>query len=465
MPKPWVTRVLLLTATCCVALVLFVPASAVAARTAGRGSTVSTAAPPPQAATAGTSGKAGQLVGKVFNILRDTTVGTGANALVGGALGGLLQLAQQVGIKVPESEFEQSQRELGELRVQITELQGQLTGVRSAIAKSHASQLLHSTDPTTSQIDHALNQMKFIAENPNAKETPNMAQKVAGEIDTKLSTAPAYFNRVLNSDLADNPIKATSQALALSSRFFGQRQSDQIRTVYDYFATYEAELAVLLTNYWNTTPTIHSPKYIKEQIDDIKKSVAKTEADSLRSPVPAGTFIDTETPRLMWGTENQTVDAAALVEQDLQTRKNLGLLGLHDWQIPSFPDFSKLVSGAKGNPREWLQSGVTVPLSHQLLWGSGSVTKHPPIVAGPYRHRFKRVQVRVFDLNTGKEEQYSHNGSKWMENTSCNDLKKCLADTKNSEFRDLKRFLQSKRAGLLLLRHIPVGVSYWWTEG
>ena len=121
------------------------------------------------------------------------------------------------------------------------------------------------------------------------------------------------------------------------------------------------------------------------------------------------------------------------------------------------------MSGAKGNPREWLQTGVKVPLSHQLLWGSGSVTKHPPTVSGPFRYRFNRVQVRVFDLNTGKEEQYSHNRSNWETTTSCNDLKECLADTGNPEFRDLKRFLQTKRAGLLLLRHIPAGESYWWT--
>jgi hypothetical protein len=37
--------------------------------------------------------------------------------------------------------------------------------------------------------------------------------------------------------------------------------------------------------------------------------------------------------------------------------------------------------------------------------------------------------------------------------------------TGNPEFRDLKRFLQTKRAGLLLLRHIPAGESYWWTAG
>jgi hypothetical protein len=340
-----------------------------------------------------------------------------------------------------------------------------VAGVRSAIAKTHASQLLHSTDETTGKIDDALEELKFIADHPTDSTVPGLARKIIGQIGTGLLTAPAYFNRVLNSALVDNPIKATSEALAVSSRFFDQRQSDQIRAVYDYFATYEAELAVLLTNYWNTDPTTFGVAYIKDRVGKIKTSIAETERDSVRPTVPAGAFIDTQTPRLMWGTQNQTVDAAAVIEQDLQTTNNLALLGFHNWQMPSFPDFSKLVSGAKGNPREWLQSGVKVSLSHQLLWGSGSVTKHPPAVSGPYRHRFKRVQIRVFDLNTGKEEQYSHNRSNWETTTSCNDLKKCLADTGNPEFRDLKRFLQAKRAGLLLLRHIPAGESYWWTAG
>jgi hypothetical protein len=409
-----------------------------------------------------TADKSGTLVGKVFKILGETTVGIGANTVVGGALGGVLQLVQGIGIPVPKSDLEQVQEELRALAAQLTQLHEQVGRLEGRVEFTHASQLLHSSDATTSVIEAAMNKLTFMANNPTDK-SPQLVVELADDVK-KLGSAPEYFERFLNSKLADNPIKATSRALAVSSRFFDQRQSDQVKAVFDYYATYEAELAIVLTNYWNANPTGHSVTYRKERIEKIEDSVNRTEKDSVKPAVPAGAFIDTKTPRLMWGTENQTADAVAVVEQDLQTRKDLRLFGFDNWQVPSFPDYNNLIAGAKGNPRAWLQSEVKVPLSNQLLWGSSSVTKHPPLGGGVFKHRFKRVQVRVFDLNTGKEEQFGQGqgNSSWETTTSCNDLKKCLGDTSNSEFRDLKRFLQGKRAGLLLLRHLAPGEHYWY---
>jgi hypothetical protein len=277
---------------------------------------------------------AGQLVHQVFAALGGTALKIGGNTLVGGVFGGLLQLAQLAGITVPKSSFEKVQEQLTAIGGQLTELQGQVNMVSRSIANSDASRLLRESDHLTSSINHATDELVLLSKvDPNeTARREGLAATIAKYIRKHLSDAPEQFDTHLNPAfaIADNPIKATSRALATSSRFFDARQSDEVRAVYDYYAMYEAELAVLLTNYWNTDPVIYPLQDREERLEKIKTSVTKTQTESLKPTVPAGTFIDTQTPLFIWGTSDATENALDLLTTDKQTRFNISLGPFHN---------------------------------------------------------------------------------------------------------------------------------------
>ena len=117
-----------------------------------------------------------------------------------------------------------------------------------SLAESEASQLLHQTDDVIGRIEHAQELFDVLA---NLSPTDPTQQKFAVAtrtyIGNHLLDAPALLNRRLSPSLAigDNVLKATSRALAASNRFFDQRDSREVKSVYDYFATFQAQLAVL----------------------------------------------------------------------------------------------------------------------------------------------------------------------------------------------------------------------------
>ncbi|MGI8506392.1 MAG: hypothetical protein ACR2MK_06225, partial [Solirubrobacteraceae bacterium] len=203
--------------------------------------------------SAGTQTAAGALVGKVFKALGKA----GAKSVVGGVLGGLLELAKGAGLDLPKSELEQVQEQLGAIGAQVTQLQGQVAKLDVRLANSDADKLIHHSDGVIADIRTATNYLAAVAK---ASNTPQQREKLAAlatqYIRDNLRKAPETLDLHLNPEvsLGDNAIKATSRALAASSRFFDARQSNEVRAVYDYFATYQAELGVLLTNYWNANP-------------------------------------------------------------------------------------------------------------------------------------------------------------------------------------------------------------------
>ena len=392
---------------------------------------------------------AGQLVVTVFKHLGGTALGIGSHTLVGGALGGLLQLARLVGIPLPKTELEQAKDQLTAIGTQLTDLQEQVNLVSKSIANSDASRLLHQSDHLTASIDHATNELALLAKvDPNeTARRKALADTITGYIGSHLLDAPAHFNTQLNPAfaIADNPIKATSRAVATSSRFFDSRQSDEVQAVYDYYAMYEAELAVLLTNYWNTDPVTYPLKDREERVEKIRTSVTKTQRESLKPTVPAGTFIDTQTPLFMWGTSDATENALELLTTDKQTRFNISLGPFHNYQLPSARNLENLLRGWTGNPRTWLQAQIQVRLSHQLVWTSNTFQ-------GSCQYT-----ITIFDLNTAKLEQYLY-GGQGATFGGC-DVNKHYMVTREKEF------LRRKTGGLLMLRYLAPGESYWWTGG
>jgi hypothetical protein len=400
---------------------------------------------------------AGELVVKVFKFLGGTTLGAGAHALVGGLFGGLLELAQRAGVELPPSEFEQTQQQLADLSAQLTQLQGQVANLDRRLAQTDANELLHKSDVVTAQIDHADGELSELAklapDNPTRKA---FAAQLTTYIGEHLKDAPAFFNRHLNPTLAIsyNAIKATSRALAASSRFFDVRQSDQVRAVYDYYATYQAQLTVLLTNYWNTKPETYDVDLRKSKIANIQTSVTRTQQESLKPTVPARTFIDTTTPQFMWAIPEPRVTALQVLKDNLQTSTSISLHAplnrFDNLQMPSSRDLEILLKGAAGNPWTWLSNQLPVRPADQLIWDSSSIQRRP----------IDDIQVTIFDLSTGKQEQYLYRGSRWIAPAP-----QCFQQVYPAcVFRHprLSNFMYSKSGGLLLLRHLKPGETYWW---
>jgi hypothetical protein len=161
-------------------------------------------------------------------------------------------------------------------------------------------------------------------------------------------------------------------------------------------------------------------------------------------------FFDTETPRFMWGTQNETVTALRVLDEQLTTRSNIAMGGFGNWQMPAFEDYGNLVQGWSGTPRAWLQSQVQVPLRHQLLWGSGSLRKWFSAPTSSWV-----MEVTIFDLATGRREQHIYDHPRYDHD--------CLnPQCSTQQDPALASFLRSKIGGLMLLRYLAPGESYWW---
>ena len=414
------------------------------------------------ARTAGLGAVAAQRVSKVFKNLLGTAVEIHKQELVGGALGGLLQLVKAVGLDLStKSELDGVREQLDAIGTQLTELKGQVAEVSKALERINASQLLHQSDDIIGKIDTAQTDLTVLANSsppdPTRKDyaeeiakQKNYAEDIIKFIGSNLRDAPARLDLQLSPRLAigDDVFKAASRSLATGNQFFDQRDSQEVQAVYDYFATSQAQLAILLANYYNASH--YSVKASQELISRLHSNVTK-QTKSLKPEVPAGTFIDTRTPSFMWAMSPQTVTALNLVERDMQTSTTISVAGFHNYQMPSFPDFRNLLKDSTGDPRAWLQARVEVPISSPIVWASDSVVKRLGING-------EGLYVRIFDLATGKEEQYNYGHSFWFTGTPCGaSLKSCVATRP-----DLQDFLRPKTGGLLLLRYLAPGESYYW---
>ncbi len=390
---------------------------------------------------------AGQRVREVFKNLLSTAVEIGKQGLVGGALGGLLELAKSGGIDLAgKSEIDGVREQLDALAAQITQLQGQVSKLDQHLANNHASVLIHHSDAVIGDIKTATEQFEALAKaGGTADQRRNLADAITKYIGDNLLSAPATLDLHLNPEVAlgDNAIKATSRALAASSRFFDARQSDEVRAVYDYFATYQTQLAVLLTNYWNAHPGTFSVDYKTNAIGKLETSVTETQQKSLKPTVPAGAFFDTRTPQFMWAMYNHTVTGLDLMDRGWQTSKSIVVGNFRNFQLPSSHDLRKLVDGASGDPRAWLQAQVGVNLSHQLLWVSD------PFRRGSQKGRC-RLQITIFDLLTAKLVDWRFHAASGF--VGC--------DLNNAGTRETLR--STYYGGMLALRYLAPGESYWW---
>jgi transcriptional regulator with XRE-family HTH domain len=393
-----------------------------------------------------------QLVKKVFGNLLEAATGTGSQALVGYLLGHLLQLSHDhLGTPLPKDELEQVREQLDALAAQLTELKGQVSRVELGIANSDASRLLHLSDGLNASIDYAINQLAVLAAaGLDAKGAQGLVDDVNFHIRAHLLAAPQYYMQLLapTVGIASNPIKGVSHALG-SSGFFDARKSGQVRAVYEYYATYQTQLTVLLQNYWATKTATYPPAYQAAEVAKILAGIAKTERESLKPTVPSGTFIDTRTPAFMWGVYPYYESGLTVVDEQHQTRTNLALGSFHNYQMPSFFDFKNLFRGATGDPRAWLQRQVEVRLNNRWVWGSEGISFVRQKIS--FGIGFCNVTVEVFDLE--KDEVQTRGTESGDGNVDCSSA---------SIPPKARELLRRNEAGLLLLRYLAPGESYYW---
>jgi hypothetical protein len=201
-------------------------------------------------------------------------------------------------------------QDIANIRQKLDELGKQVTQVQNRLELAGFSELVHQTDRTIGEIDYAMSQLELLANVPADDRTKKgFAGTVVNYIGSHLLDAPAILNQNLSSNvpLSDNLIKSASRLLSVRERFFDNETSDRVKSVYDYFAGYQAKLAILLAEYYHTQPDTYSATTIKANLDRIEGNVA-AQASSLKQPVPAGVMLDTKTG-VMW---MQTIDGSPL---------------------------------------------------------------------------------------------------------------------------------------------------------
>jgi len=401
----------------------------------------------PAITSVGLAHNATKLVVRVFKSLLGTTVKIKREELVGGALGGLLQLAKVLGL-APDTPTELAgvREQLDALSTQLTRVEGQVKDVSKRLERIHASQLLAQSNGVIARISDAYKRLALLANmTPTDTTRESFAAILTAQI-AKLTEAPEELDLQLRPklEIGDNVFKAASRSLATSNLFFDERQSQTVEAVYEYFATYQAQLAILLTNYYNANPKAYSPETIRALISPIETNVT-AQAQSLKPPVPPRTFIDTRTPKFMWGVLPGRVSALTLLQDHIQTSRMLNMGAFNNYQLPSSHDLRNLLAGATpgDDARAWLQPQIAVHLSDPLVWVSD------PFVRTTSPHNCQ-IFIQIFNLRTAKYENYS--GGRYVQTSpTCN-----LQDPAT------RRFLASMHGGVLFLRYLAPGESYWW---
>ena len=193
--------------------------------------------------------------------------------------------------------------QFAEIRRLLTGLSAQVTRLQSDVNLAGFSALVHQTDRTTGQIDHANSQLVLLANMPSGDPTKRaFARTIVDYIGTNLLDAPEILNQNLGTriSLADNLIKSASRTLG-QRKLFGPKSSAEVRGIYDYFAAYQVQLAMLLQEYYHAKPDVYNPTNAAANLERLRANVV-SQADSLKPDVPENTVIDTKN-REMWVTD------------------------------------------------------------------------------------------------------------------------------------------------------------------
>jgi hypothetical protein len=345
-----------------------------------------------------------------------------------------------------------------EIRDAVQALGKEVTQIRGDLALSGFSTLVHQTDRTIGEIKHASSQLALLTNMP-AKDPTKAAftDTIVSYIGTNLIDAASILNQSLGTSvpLADNLIKSASRLVSQRVRFFGPASSEQVKSVYDYFAAYQAQLAMLLQEYYHAKPNVYSPANAEANLVQVEGNV-NGQAGSLKPAVPPNTVIDIKS-RQMWITDSTlelTLRSLAEIRyKSTATRKTKVIVTLRreagptgvsgfpftNWELPTFGAFQQLIEGSSGSPLDWLQkqAGFT-----RRLLDAGGTRKWVRDGFSPRRYVFAAgLDLTTFQLSDGKRhlQVLEWNGQDW------------------------KGVFDRMRAGLMYVRKVPSEESYWWS--
>jgi hypothetical protein len=318
--------------------------------------------------------------------------------------------------------------QLAPVREKLDLLDRRVSELKGSTERANFSNLLHQTDTVTSAIDTAEERLVALTKStaPSAGRA-KFTRTILDYIEAKLTDAPQVFNHQLGTQvpLADNVLKSASRAVAANHRFFGIAQSKEVESVYEYFATYQTQLAVLLTEYYHAKADTFPTEVVVNDINKLKKQT-ETQRTLLKTPVPVGTVLDTK-EGFMW--ETGTNDARlqqqvnlgdlARINCDLNscgwsstpklTRTGLPGLPFDDWEIPHDWQLAALIHGWSGNSAaEWLnrEAGFSPGL---VLHGDSHIWVQDDMgtrYRSEYGNNRRWFQFNLFDLRRG---QRTHN--------------------------------------------------------
>jgi hypothetical protein len=341
-----------------------------------------------------------------------------ANPAVGVIVGWILGAVQAATTGLPGDGSARVFQELKALSVQVTD-------VRGAVAQSKFEQLVAGTQDTLAKIEHAHERLALLAQLPSTDTTrKNFARTIQDYIGNNLIDAPEKLNQRLGSNVpvaeGANIIKAASQAVGKQKRFFDASSTASIKSVYEYYAVYQTQLAVLLANYWNSLPETYSAQVKIASLEGIQRHIA--DQKTLLKPAPAsGTVIDTRTNK-MWtrNFQGNPVDAASFAKyvdvhgepwtltlpKETHGPRTIPGLPFADWQLPDETEFRALIDGhGDAKPVHWLwreagmsQQQTDAPPAEGLAFMRG---RSGWTILGPGRFRPRStlgVVIKRFDL-------------------------------------------------------------------
>jgi hypothetical protein len=370
------------------------------------------------------------------------------------ALGWLLPAAARREL-LHAQQLAQVQQSLVSLRAQVTDLQHQL-------ALDGFTNLVAHTNGIIGDIEHASKELVDLAGVPtDSPDAASRAAELEGFIRNNLLSAPEKLNAALapKIPLASNLIESASRLVMQRDRFFGPSSSAQVMDVYSAYAALQAQLAVVLQNYYHAT----NPAKAQSNLATLRDNV-EAQKKSLKPPVPENTVIDKKTHE-MWTTNfpsgagapsrdvNLRTIAEIQIKNDVVGRRPhyvllkpagptpLGGLPFANWKLPDVNRFKGLIDGWHGdNPLDWLQKVGGFNRGF-LEAGDGrkwtDETPHVNVVLV-----LTTMDIRRFSLRTG-------------------DLQNTVV-TWATDFDGWKKWFDEFRAGLIYYRPIPADEKYWF---
>jgi hypothetical protein len=387
---------------------------------------------------------------KALGVLAAQKIGGLAAEKAGKAALGWVLAAFGYGDVLKDQDMLEIKRALDALGRQLTQLQGQ-------VQLAGFSTLVHQTDRTIGQIDHATSQLALLANMPaNDPTKAAFTQTIVSYIGANLLDAPSILNQNLSANipLADNLIKSASRVVAQRARFFDAKSSAAVKSVYDYFAAYQTKLAVLLTEYFHAKPEVYSPANVTASLDAVRSNI-EAQAASLKPAVPARTVVDTKTG-LMWtqGSDfGPEVNLHAIAEiykprrgqQHFRLTSGAGPRSVPgvpfgNWKIPPIGAYEQLIDGWSGaSPSAWLQDQARftkklLDTAGGQMWTRDGFKNVPGT--------WNRLDINVYDLAKGRT--WPRPSSIWF-----------FVDGWRSDFDDA-------RAGAMFYRERGADELYWW---